>query len=470
MEYIDTKTLYKEVEALYCRVSTAGQTISMQVAAAEIYFKQHNINTEKVKNYIDHNVSANKRSARNRPEFQNLIIDIKKGRIKTLYVLSRDRLARNFYEYVDLVQTLYLYEVNVVFTDFNQPPFSQELSLEALYGIFPQFNGRNIASRTNLSSKQYPNSLLGFKVLDQRNRKKYIPDPDTENDLRTFFYSIMNVCSSEDLFDNLIKFKRLFKNHHKQLNCLANPFYAGHTLIQEQYVPLDYVEPLISLDEFIKIQDILSHCQQELHKAMNLSSDVGLLTPICSLCKEPMSFRSGKLKENSYYVCSKRHSRIKLSVNQFNQQISEHLTDILNQISLSEIENDVCLFLNKAKTKYNQQMDFSQNKLEAIHRQITELYGIASTNTLEKLGRQTQLIKEEMNQVKTNLIKIEEANEGINQFITVVKESINDGLRNYQMDYLVPLLFSKIEVSNNAIFYHVNFGKYVKRKDDLNAS
>jgi len=470
MNYIDTNSLYKDVEALYCRVSTADQNIDFQLTAAEIYFKHNKINSKNVKHFIDHNVSANKLSAVNRPDFQNLIIEIKKGRIKTLYVLSRDRLARNFYEYVDFVQTLYQYEVNVVFTDIKQPAFSKELSLEALYGIFPQFNGRTISSRTNLSFKQYPNSIMGFKVLNQRNKKKYIPDPDTANDLRTFFYSIMDVCSSEDLFDSLIKFKKLFKNHHKQLNCLTNPFYAGHTLIQDQYVPLGYVEPLISLNDFIKIQDVLSQCQQELHRAMNLSSDVGLLTPICSLCKEPMSFRSGKLRENSYYVCSKRHSRIKLSVNQFNQLISEHLTDILNQISLSEIENDVCLFLNKAKTKYNQQMDLLQNKLEAIHREITEIYGIASTNTLEKLGRQAQSIKEQINQVKTNLVKVEEADEGMNQFITVVKESINDGLLNYQMDYLVPLLFSRIEVSNNAIFYHVTFGKYIERKDDLNAS
>lgn len=470
MNYIDTKTLYKEVEALYCRVSTADQNIEFQLTAAEIYFKQKNINAENVKHFIDHNVSANKLSAVNRPEFQNLMIEIKKGRVKTLYVLSRDRLARNFYEYVDLVQTLYDYEVNVIFTDIKQPAFSKELSLEALYGIFPQFNGRTISARTNLSHKQYPNSIMGFKVLSQRNKKKYVLDPDTANDLRAFFYSIMNVCTSEDLFDSLIKFKKLFKNHHKQLDCLTNPFYTGHTLIQDQYVSLGYVEPLISLNDFIKIQDVLSDCQQELHRAMTLSSDVGLLTPICSICKEPMSFRSGKLRENSYYVCSKRHSRIKLSVNLFNRLISEHLTDILNQISINEIEKDVCLFLNKAETKYNQQMNLLQNKLEANHRDITELYGRASTNTLQKLGKQAQSIKEELNQVKTKLIKVEEAKEGMNHFVNVVKESINEGLLNYQMSYLVPVLFSKIEVSSEAIFYHITFGKYIERKDDLNAS
>ncbi|MBR8644242.1 hypothetical protein KEH51_05155 [[Brevibacterium] frigoritolerans] len=46
-------------------------------------------------------------------------------------------MARNFYEYVDLVKILYRYNVNLIFTDYSQAQFSKVLSIEALYGIFP---------------------------------------------------------------------------------------------------------------------------------------------------------------------------------------------------------------------------------------------------------------------------------------------------------------------------------------------
>ena len=470
MSYVDIKNLYKQGDALYCRVSTAGQSIQSQLLAAEIYFKKNNIVTENIKHFIDHNVSANKLSVIKRPAFQNLLIEIKKGRIKTLYVISRDRLARNFYEYVELVKTLYKYGVNIVFTDTAQPAFSNELSIEALYGMFPQHTGYNIASRNKLVHKQYPNSIWGFTVLNKGSEKRYIPDPNIANDLRTFFYDIVSVSSPENLFEKLIQHKKIFKDHYNQLSRLANPFYAGHILIQDEYVPLRHVEPIISLNDFLKIQEVLSNCQQELGSAMGKSSDTGFLVPICNICKSKMTFRSGKLKKNSYYVCAKKHPRIQIIVEVYNQLISDHLTDILHQLSIIEIKKDVCNFLKIEEIKHNNQMGLLINKLESTHREVTEKYGVASNNLLKKLGKKVQIIKEELNMTKTLLIMIEEAKKEINSFASIVKDSLENGILNYQIEHLIPILFSKIEVSSDAIIYHVTFGRYLEEKDDSYAS
>ena len=77
MNYIDMVKLYSKIIALYCRVSTAGQDISKQITLAEVYLTQNKIPVDSVIQFIDHNVSANKRTFLNRPELQKLLKQIK---------------------------------------------------------------------------------------------------------------------------------------------------------------------------------------------------------------------------------------------------------------------------------------------------------------------------------------------------------------------------------------------------------
>ena len=150
--YMDLQSLYKGNIAVYCRVSTAGQNINQQISLAKVFFAQKNIDTEKVQYYLDDNVSANKLALDKRPELNRLLMEIKQGKVKTVLVQSRDRLARNFYEYTDLVKEFHKYNVQVIFTDSGQPGFSKSLSLEALQGIFPQSDGKNIANKRGIAA------------------------------------------------------------------------------------------------------------------------------------------------------------------------------------------------------------------------------------------------------------------------------------------------------------------------------
>ena len=184
MNYIDIKKLHTKYVAIYCRVSTAGQDTLKQITLAEIYLTQNNVPMDNIIRFIDHNVSANKLAARDRPELQKLLTEIKAGKIDTLLLQSRDRLARNFYEYIELVKVLHHFNVNVVFTDSGQPPFSEVLSIEALYGIFPQFDGRTNARRTQQTNKRYPNRILGFDVIGKRHEKRYIPNLQKTGELK----------------------------------------------------------------------------------------------------------------------------------------------------------------------------------------------------------------------------------------------------------------------------------------------
>ena len=71
-------------------------------------------------------------------------------------------------------------------------------------------------------------------------------------------------------------------------------------------------------------------------------------------------------------------------------------------------------------------------------------------------------LETEMKQIHTRLMQIEEVRNGINVFIKVVNERLVDELQKYQQEYLMQLLLSKVELSNESIIYHTNFGHYIK--------
>lgn len=59
-----------------------------------------------------------------------------------------------------------------------------------------------------------------------------------------------------------------------------------------------------------------------------------------------------------------------------------------------------------------------------------------------------------------DLIKIEEARKDLNEHIQLIKETLIQELQSYNLYYLCQLFFSKIEISNEFIIYHVTFGAY----------
>lgn len=74
------------------------------------------------------------------------------------------------------------YDVEVIFTASNEPPFKRKLALEAFYGMFAQIEGQNIGTRTADTRKQYPSNIFGYKrITDDANKLQYIINEDKGN-------------------------------------------------------------------------------------------------------------------------------------------------------------------------------------------------------------------------------------------------------------------------------------------------
>lgn len=163
----------------------------------------------------------------------------------------------------------------------------------------------------------------------------------------------------------------------------------------------------------------------------------------------------------------KKAPRIQLEVAQYNQYISDHLTYVLDKIDVKEIKNDIFKYLLAQEKIYKQQLSYQQNQLQSLHKEMTDLIETNKKMKLDLLAKESKTIKEEMKQLHTKLIKIDEARNGINTFVNIIKERLTNELKNYQLEYLINLLFSKIEVSSDAIIYHTTFGKYIEGNDEL---
>ncbi|WP_193224647.1 recombinase family protein [Bacillus sp. B1-b2] len=127
------RSLVKKKTAEYKRTSSGGQDLKLQSETNAEYLRD--TPKENTLEFTDYDVSATKLSMENRPALGRMLKIIENGMISRVVVYERDRLARNVYEYIYIVKKFYEYEVEVVFTASDAPPFSKELFLETWYGL-----------------------------------------------------------------------------------------------------------------------------------------------------------------------------------------------------------------------------------------------------------------------------------------------------------------------------------------------
>lgn len=473
MLYIDKEKIYEDFIAVYSRVSTAQQDIQKQIQTAKAYIHNHKIDEEKVIWLEDDGYSANKLTTKEIPKLQELLMLIKQGKVKTIIVYHRDRLARNFYEYVALVKVFYKHGVKVIFTASNQPPFSKKLAIEALYGMFAQSDGMNISSRRNDTNKQFPSNIFGYQRIGKKKDVKYIPNPKIENSLRSFFYEVMRIKSTEDLFQVIMKYKKVLNNkqYHNLLKYLRNPFYAGHMETIYGFEKLNHVTPIVSLEDFQDIQEVLKNLNDDLVAAMTEATKHSIVTPCCSICQQSMIFRTAELGESGYYICQKKHKKVKIEVTQLNALISEHLNQVINGIEIAKVEAEVVAYLNKLKGNNDSKLISYNRKLAEIHKEITENFTIEPSIKFEKLVYKARSIKKEIEETHSMLIKINDAKNNLKEHVQIIKNTMNKELQGYDLYFLSSLFFTKVDVSLDSIIYYVNFGKFIKDGDpiELNA-
>ncbi|MEG0498048.1 MAG: recombinase family protein [Carnobacterium sp.] len=354
----------KKFEVIYTRVSSAAQSLELQLTAAKRYLESINLsaNEESIIYLSDHDVSATKLKMDQRPKLVELISLIEEGKVEKLIVYKRDRLARNFYEFVDLTKIFIKYNVEVIYTASNEPPFKKKLALEAFYGMFGQIEGENIRTRTDDARKQYPSRLFGYTRIKETEQVRFEINEDKKDIILSLFEDFSNVQDGEQFLNFLMVRRKGLNKPEKLFRILSNPFYAGHYEAKNGYQLLPHVTPLIDLELFLKGKSKLDEYFSYYQKGLEDASNQFLVLPYCEKCGNVMKHRRENVFDIGYFVCSNNHKRLSITVEELNSLVKETLLEHIQSISAKHLKNIISTRIIAENKKLQKELEATKSE------------------------------------------------------------------------------------------------------------
>jgi DNA invertase Pin-like site-specific DNA recombinase len=157
---IETRTAKKVV--LYARTSTSDQTTDNQTMALRDYCDRMNYNV--VDEYIDNGFSGKND---NRPEFERLLADVRRGQVKAIIVYKLDRIGRSLKHLLNLFEEFR--NLNIEFISLTQninTATPEGKMFWQMLGVFAEYERELIVARTNagLDRARRQGKVLGRPV------------------------------------------------------------------------------------------------------------------------------------------------------------------------------------------------------------------------------------------------------------------------------------------------------------------
>lgn len=458
----------KNLIIIYCRVSSASQSLKLQLDAARSYLESLGLkeNEDFIIYLDDHDVSATKLSINQRPKLMELISLIEEGKVKTVVVYKRDRLARNFYEFVDITKIFMKYDVEVVYTASDEPPFKNKLALEAFYGMFAQMEGQNIRTRTSDARKQYPPKIFGYKkVTDETNRSQYIINEDKRVLIQSLFIDFSNVQNEEQFLEFLLGRKKELKDPDKILKILTNPFYAGHYESKNDYQVLSHVEPIISLDLYLECQAQIDTFIAYYHEKLAEVSKLSLVTPKCGKCGNTMKKRKENQLDLGYFVCSSNHKRISISVEEINDLVTQTVLQYVQSISVKLAKKMIPNKITAKQKNLQQALESKSSEYLDTSLKLCTLDRKTKT-TITKYLEKIQTIKDKYNDLELDLRSLQRLSNETKE-ITRLLSKLHFDFTEQELQRLIELFVDQILVYETHLHIDLFLSSFAK---EFNAS
>jgi len=321
--------------AIYTRKSTSEglekefTTLDAQREAGESYIK-----SQKSQGWIalsdQYNDGGFTGADTNRPAIQNLINDIKLGKINCVIVYKVDRLSRSLLDFTRLLEFFDQYKVAFVSVTqhFNTESSMGRLTLNILLS-FAQFEREMISERTRdkigaaRRKGKWTGGVppLGFEV-DKEKRKLIINEQESKLVLKIYkIYLEVNsiLTTTITLNDQGYTTKKYISQSGKSYGgvkftnnnvhrTLMNPLYIGKIAYYGQLYEGEH-EAIMNEELFKKVQERIAHNRVN-RKIRKNAKCVGLLSQFlrCKACDCPMihTYSAKKTgKRYRYYVCLK---------------------------------------------------------------------------------------------------------------------------------------------------------------------
>lgn len=452
----------KKLTVVYDRVSSAAQSLELQNSAARRYLESQGLtgNEDYIDYLSDHDVSATKLKMSQRPKLMELMKLIQEGKVEKVIGYKRDRFARNFYEFVDITKIFIKYNVEVVYTASNEPPFRSQLSLEAFYGMFGQMEGENIRTRTNDARKQFPSSCFGYTRIKEKEQVRYEVNEDKKDIVVSLFNDFAEVQNDDQFLEFLLKRRKGLTKPEKMIRLLTNPFYAAQYETKNGLQALPHVEPMISVDLYSrvnsKLMEFMAFYQEKLVEANKQVVSV----PLCGECNSKMKHLTKNPLDVGYFVCSDNHKRLAIPVEELNALVTETVQAYFQSIS----NNAAKRLITKQIVAENKRLSHEKENTSAEYLELSLELSTLDRKNLDSISaylEKIQTLKNKFSELENELLELQVLS---NEIKSLDKLLLQDELRlsEEELPRLIDLLVNKVLVHDAHISVELFLSQFAK--------
>lgn len=302
---------------IYARYSSDNQreeSIEGQIRVCTEYAERHDMSVIEV--YADRAMTGRNT---NRPEFQRMMADSKKGVFKHVLVWKGDRISRDRYDKADCRVKLKKAGVTIISVTEAIPDGPEGILLEALLDGMAEYYSANLAENTlrgmteNALKCKYNGSVVpyGYKITKDKNYQ--IESQEAQEAVQEIYSRYSNGDSMKSILDYLRghqirRNKDSYFNYNTLRNLIRNPIYKGTYTFADVAIE-DGVPAMVSKDLWDTAN---KRAKQSSRKAARPGMSTvrfyltGHLT--CGLCGAPITGVSGTGRGNKtyyYYSCVK---------------------------------------------------------------------------------------------------------------------------------------------------------------------
>ena len=496
----------------YSRFSSNNQrteSIDAQQRAIYKYIAENKYTP--VGDYVDEAVTGTNLQ---RPGFQSMLDDAKKGMFDVVIVHKMDRFSRDVYDALDVQRKLAFYGVRIesVIERFEETPEGQLQKVIQL-GV-GQYYSQNLAREVVKGLKENAYKAMhnggippyGFDVDPET--KRYIINEHEASGIRIMFEKIIQGWSYRELAEylNLLGYRTKIGNKFSATSSfydiLPNPKYMGVYTFnrsvskpkqigmkrshrknknEEEIIRIPNGVPAIVDEEtFELVQKLLK--QRRRSKGQHKAKEVYLLTGLveCAECGSAYhgSSRIGGRNKSKYvsYRCSKRKKlENPCKCKEINKTLLDEFvvnqlyTTLLNQTNLEQLLEEVNVKLKQKYADMDQDLPQLQKQLDEVNQKISNLVqaiamgGLGSLDTITQEIQRLEHDKVKLTElVQENQVKKESLTLTLEQLKQVLDESKQYMLSNHDdmVKYILSRFIHKIIIGNETIIVNYNYGGF----------
>ena len=480
--------------ALYPRVSSheqvEGYSIGEQIERLTKYCEA--MEWEIFKIYTDPGYSGGNTD---RPGLQEMIKDVRAGKVQKVVVYKLDRLSRSQKDTMLLIEDEFLaHGVDFVSMSENfdtSTPFGR--AMIGILAVFAQLERENIKERTMIGKEA--RAKEGKWGGGSSEPIGYDYDPITDM-LEVNEYEKMQILEAVDLFLKGIPLRaicRIFKSKgyvyrgrskkthdwdpQRLKYVFANKVYLGYIRYGEEWYKGDHT-PILDEETFNKMSKLLSQRAEKfaihVKKTRTQSSYLGGML-YCKHCGARYAKQTGSTRKDGsklyYYCCYSRNKRVPKMIKDPNCNNKHWKLDELDEIIINEIKKlatdpDYFHAIRKSKgseTNSTNKVQVIEAELKNIDEQISrfmDLYGIGKF-TIDQVSNKIDPLNEQRKGLEKELESLNVTSEEMDETTTLeIATSFADVLDRgdlHEIRLVIESLIYYIEIDNDDIYIHWKF-------------